>query len=106
MVLSILALIVFQSGFASYYALDGNKTASGEIFRSKAMTAAHRTLPFGTLVEVRRCDQSKSVIVKINDRGPFRKDRIIDLSASAFKAIEKPGAGVTCVHLHIRKAVK
>lgn len=93
-------VIPYQAGFASYYALDGYRTASGSIFKSNQMLAAHRTLPFGSIIEVRRCDQRASVKVKIVDRGPFIENRIIDLSPAAFKKLDKLGAGVTCVHIH------
>jgi rare lipoprotein A len=87
------------SGLASYYAdkYQGRKTASGERFDQKAMTAAHRTLPFGTKVKVTNVANGKSVIVRINDRGPFVKGRVIDLSRSAFSAIGNPASGTVRV---------
>ena len=74
-----------QTGEASYYAdsLHGNKTASGEPYDKDAMTAAHRSLPFGTKVKVIYLKTGKSVEVVINDRGPHVKNRIIDLSGAA-----------------------
>ncbi|WP_343225468.1 septal ring lytic transglycosylase RlpA family protein [Paraburkholderia sp. C35] len=74
-----------QTGHASWYAhkFQGRRTASGERFDSKALTAAHRTLPFGTYVRVTSLATSRSVVVRINDRGPFVKGRIIDLSYAA-----------------------
>ena len=74
-----------QEGDASYYAdsLDGNRTASGETYDKHAMTAAHRDLPFGTRVKVTYKKTGKSVTVIINDRGPYAKDRIIDVSKAA-----------------------
>lgn len=74
-----------QRGTASYYSnhLAGRKTANGERYDPNQMTAAHRTLPFGTWVEVRRAADGRRVVVRINDRGPFAKDRIIDLSRKA-----------------------
>lgn len=102
-VLLMIVAIPYQMGTASYYALDGNRTASGEIFKSHLLTAAHRTLPFGSVVEVQRCDKSKAVQVRINDRGPFHKNRIIDLSPAAFKQIAKLNEGTTCVHIHVIK---
>lgn len=73
------------TGRASYYAakFDGRKTANGEIFSNKKMTAAHLTLPFGTWVRVTNTKNNKSVVVRINDRGPYVKGRIIDLSHAA-----------------------
>ena len=84
-----------QQGEASYYAdsLNGNKTASGESYDSKAMTAAHRSLPFGTKVKVTYLKTGKSVEVVINDRGPYAKDRIIDISGAAAKSIGLIDAG-------------
>ena len=77
------------SGLASYYGNEfaGRKTASGEKFDPDALTAAHRTLPFGTMVKVTNVRNKKSVVVKINDRGPWMMDRIIDLSYGSAKAI-------------------
>lgn len=76
-------------GLASYYAdsLHGNKTASGEPYDKNALTAAHRTLAFGTSVKVSYLKTGKVVEVRINDRGPYVKDRIIDLSSAAAKVI-------------------
>lgn len=78
-----------QEGDASYYAdsLDGNKTASGQPYDKNAMTAAHRDLPFGTKVRVTYKKSGKSVIVIINDRGPYAKDRIIDVSGAAARQL-------------------
>jgi len=70
-----------ESGMASFYA--GGQTASGELSRPKEFTAAHRTLPFGTLVRVTNTSNGKTVVVRINDRGPFGRARIIDLSRAA-----------------------
>ena len=87
----------YQSGKASQYGLGdgyhGKKTASGEIFDTYSLTAAHRTLEFGTIVRVTNLENGKSVIVRINDRGPFVKGRIIDLSYRAQKDIGLSGVG-------------
>lgn len=74
---------------ASYYhkKFNGRKTASGEVFRNSKLTAAHKNLPFGTLVKVTNPQNNKSVKVRINDRGPFIKGREIDLSQKAFDKI-------------------
>lgn len=90
-------------GEASYYAnkFNGRKTASGERYRSRKLTAAHRTLPFGTLVKVTNLKNGKSVTVKINDRGPYAKGRIIDLSRKAAKEIDMITDGVVKVRLEI-----
>ena len=96
----------YQSGIASYYSkgLDGSKTASGERHHMTEMVAAHKTLPFGTRVKVTNLSNGKEVIVKINDRGPFVKGRVIDLSYGAFSQIESPGKGITKVKLEILNA--
>ena len=80
---------------ASYYAkiLHNRKTASGERFDNNAMTAAHKTLPFGTEVKVTNLNNGKSVTVRINDRGPFVKGRIIDLSRSLHFLKLQPSTG-------------
>lgn len=77
--------ILAEEGMASYYAdsLQGNATASGEPYNKDDLTAAHRTLEFGTRVKVTNLDNGKSVIVRINDRGPHSKSRIIDVSGAA-----------------------
>ena len=84
-----------QAQVASYYGkeLAGRRTASGERFSPGAMTAAHRTLPFGTRVRVTNTHNGRSVIVRINDRGPFVKGRSIDLSSGAARAIGMGTAG-------------
>jgi rare lipoprotein A len=88
-------------GEASYYGyeLAGNRTASGERFNPKAMTAAHRTLPLGTKLRVINKTNGKSVIVRINDRGPFVKKRLIDISLGAAQAINMVRAGKAMVRL-------
>lgn len=77
--------VVLGRGSASYYAakFDGRRTANGERFDNDAMTAAHRTLPFGTRVRVTSVATGRSVVVRINDRGPFHAGRVIDLSRAA-----------------------
>ena len=86
-----------ERGKASYYAdsLAGRKTASGERYDTKQLTAAHRTLPFGTKLKVTNQRNGKSVIVRINDRGPFIKGRVIDLSRGAARQLGFISAGVT-----------
>jgi rare lipoprotein A len=93
-----------ESGYASWYgaALAGRRTASGERFDPRKMTAANRTLPFGTWVEVRRVDTGDVVRVRITDRGPFgHEDRIIDLSRAAADRLGILKAGVAKVELRI-----
>jgi rare lipoprotein A len=79
----------FQKGVASWYGREfhGNKTASGEAFNMHKLTAAHRTLPFGTVVKIKNFSNNKAVNVTINDRGPYKDNRIIDLSYGAAKRI-------------------
>lgn len=79
-----------QNGVASYYAdrFDGRQTASGEIFRQDSLTAAHKHLPFGTIVRVTNLKNDKQVIIRINDRGPFVEGRIIDLSRTAAEEVD------------------
>src|SRR5690606_38360658 len=81
--------VLYSTTRASYYhnKFNGRKTANGEIFDNNRLTAAHKTLPFGTKVKVTNLANDKSVIVTINDRGPYIKGRKIDLSKAAFKAI-------------------
>jgi rare lipoprotein A len=88
-------------GEASYYGyeLAGNRTASGERFNPKALTAAHRTLPLGTKLRVVNKLNGKSVIVRINDRGPFVKRRLIDMSLAAAQQINMVRAGKALVRL-------
>jgi len=92
-----------ETGLATWYgeALQGHRTASGEVFDYHKLTAAHRTLPFGTYIEVTRVDDGRSVVVKINDRGPFGEGRIIDLSKEAARRIGMIREGVVKVHLRI-----
>jgi rare lipoprotein A len=84
-----------QSGIASVYS-EGSKTASGERLSPGALTAAHRSLPFGTMVRVTNNSTGRSVVVRINDRGPFVRGRVIDLTPAAARAIGFSGlANVT-----------
>jgi len=94
-----------QNGLASWYGSDfhGKKTSSKEIYNMYDMTAAHKTLAFGTYVMVTNLKNGKSVMVTINDRGPFIKGRIIDLSYAAAKVIDMIGPGVVPVRIEILK---
>lgn len=96
---------VTQTGKASYYAdkFQGRRTASGEIFRQGKLTAAHRTLPFGTRVKVTNMANGRSVKVHINDRGPFVDGRIIDLSRKAARRLGMISTGVAPVEIRYRK---
>jgi rare lipoprotein A len=90
-------------GQASWYGgkFQGRLTANGEVFDTGQLTAAHKTLPFGTIVEVVNLENDLIVRVRINDRGPFVEGRIIDLSRAAADVIEMTGAGVAAVRLVI-----
>jgi rare lipoprotein A len=92
-----------ESGQASYYAdkFQNRKTASGELYRHDFKTAAHKKLPFGSNVKVTNRSNGKSVIVKINDRGPFVKGRVIDLSKSAFSSIGNTSTGLIDVKIEV-----
>jgi rare lipoprotein A len=96
-----------QTGLAAYYAdsLDGHKTASGAPYDKAALTAAHRTLPFGTIVKVTNLENRRTVRVEINDRGPFGdNDRIIDLSRAAAERLDMIGAGLVKVRVEVVEA--
>ena len=90
-------------GLASYYAEDfhGRKTSNGEVYDMHAMTAAHRSLPFNTTVRVTNLDNSRSVDVRINDRGPFVDNRVIDLSFGAAMEIGLVAKGIAPVRIEI-----
>ncbi len=93
-----------QRGYASWYgaSLAGHRTASGERFDPTKMTAAHRTLPFGTWVEVRRVDGGAATRVRITDRGPFgHDDRIIDLARAAAEKLGMLKSGVALVEVRV-----
>jgi rare lipoprotein A len=94
---------VIGRGSASYYAakFDGRRTASGERFDNDEMTAAHRTLPFGTLVRVTNVTNGRSVVVRINDRGPFTRGRMIDVSHAAAQELGLIARGHATVELAV-----
>jgi rare lipoprotein A len=94
---------VFQSGVASWYGDDfqGKVTANGEIYDMHKLTAAHPDLPFHTLVEVENLENGKKVLVRVNDRGPFLKGRIIDLSLKAAQRLEIAEKGTAEVSLRV-----
>ncbi len=96
---------VTKTGLASYYAdyYEGRTTANGEIFRQSKKTAAHKTILFGTKVVVTNLKNNKSVLVRINDRGPFVKGRIIDLTKTAAEEIGLIGDGVAKVKIRYKK---
>jgi rare lipoprotein A len=92
-----------ETGIASWYGVPyhGRPTASGEIYDMEQLTAAHRTFPFGTWLEVTDLDNGKKVEVRINDRGPFVKHRVIDLSRGAARDIAMLGPGTARVRLKV-----
>jgi rare lipoprotein A len=94
---------IIGTGLASWYGAKhhGKRTASGEIFDQNKFTAAHRTLPWGSIVRVTNLDNGKSVEVRINDRGPFTKARIIDLSRAAARALGMVQSGVSPVRMEL-----
>jgi rare lipoprotein A len=95
----------YQTGLASWYGreFNGRKTASGERFDMNGLTAAHKTLPFGTVVKIKNFDNGKTITVRINDRGPYKGKRIIDLSYGAAKKLGMLGDGQTQVGIKIMK---
>ena len=97
-----------QKGVASYYhdSLHGRKTASGEVYNKRILSAAHKSLPLGTKVRVTKASSGKSIVVKINDRGPFVKGRIIDLSRRAARRLGIIGSGVAKVEVEVLSVPK
>lgn len=97
-----------QRGSASWYGkeFEGKKTASGERFDADDMTAAHRKLPLGTKVEVTNLENGKSVEVEVNDRGPYAKGRIIDLSKAAAKKLDMTHDGTAQVQIEVTEPVE
>jgi rare lipoprotein A len=96
-----------EKGIASYYAgrWIGRKTANGEIYRAGDRTAAHKTLPFNTMVRVTNLRNGKSTVVRINNRGPFIKGRIIDLSLVAAREIDMIKAGIVPVKVEVLREI-
>jgi rare lipoprotein A len=96
-------VLLTLEGVASYYAdeFHGKLTSNGEAFNMNDLTAAHRTFPFGTNVRVTNLENSKSVVVRINDRGPFKDGRIIDLSLAAAKELDLMLNGTGRVKLEV-----
>jgi rare lipoprotein A len=92
-----------QTGKVSYYGrkFSGRKTASGEVFDANAMTMAHRTLPFGTLVRVTNLRNKRSALLRVNDRGPFVRSRVADVSLAAAKQLRMVHAGVIRARIEV-----
>jgi len=101
-------LTATTDGVASYYGKEhhGRKTANGEIFDMTKLTAAHRSLPFGSQVKVTNLSNQRSVIVRINDRGPYYKGRIIDLSQAAAERLEMLTVGIAKVKVEVLEPKK
>lgn len=99
------ARVLLKDGLASWYGpgFHGRRTANGERYNMHDLTAAHRYLPFGTLVKVRSVHTGKSVVVRINDRGPYKHQRILDLSRGAMEALGALGRGVTQVEVWVEE---
>jgi rare lipoprotein A len=93
----------YEVGIASWYGpgFDGNLTANGEVYDMYGVSAAHKSLPFGTVVRVIELDTRRSIVVRINDRGPFVDGRIIDLSKGAAEELGIVDKGITKVGLRI-----
>ncbi|MCE3076556.1 MULTISPECIES: septal ring lytic transglycosylase RlpA family protein [Chryseobacterium] len=92
-----------RTSYASYYhdKFNGRKTASGEVFDNSKFTAANRTLPFGTNIKVTNLDNGKSVVVRVNDRGPYHSSRSLDMSKAAFDEIGNINHGTIPVEYEI-----
>lgn len=108
LLLSISILTSFKSSEdlytkTSYYSIEhhNKRTASSEKFNMYALTAAHKTLKFGTFIEVTNLRNNKSIVVRVNDRGPYVKGRNLDLSYQAFKKLENPKVGVISIKYNI-----
>jgi rare lipoprotein A len=95
--------VLTVEGIASYYAHDfhGRQTANGEVYDMYALTAAHKSFPFDTVLRVQNLSNDKSVVVRINDRGPFVEGRIIDLSLAAARTIDMIQSGTTQVRIEV-----
>jgi rare lipoprotein A len=92
-----------ETGEASWYGpgFHGRRTANGEVFDKEAMTAAHRTLPFGTLVRVRNLDNGREAVLRINDRGPFARGRILDVSEAGARVLGMVESGTARVRIEV-----
>jgi rare lipoprotein A len=96
-------ILLTLEGVASYYAdeFHGKQTSNGEIYDMNGLTAAHRTFPFGTKVRITNLENGKSVVVRVNDRGPFHEGRIIDLSLGAAKELDLVKTGTARVRIEV-----
>jgi rare lipoprotein A (peptidoglycan hydrolase) len=98
-----LRVLYSEEGYASYYSYEfhGKKTANGEIFDKDKLSAAHRTLPLGTIARVTNLKNGKSIILRINDRGPFKSGRILDVSYAAAVQLDFVKEGITKVRIDV-----
>jgi rare lipoprotein A len=96
-------ILLTLEGVASYYSdeFHGKQTSNGEIYDMNGLTAAHRTFPFGTKVRITNLENAKSVVVRVNDRGPFHEGRIIDLSLGAAKELDLVRTGTARVRMEV-----
>jgi len=92
-----------QTGVASWYGYECRHTASGERYDPMSFTAAHRTLPFGTMVEVKNLSTGRTVMLRINNRGPYKKGRVIDVSKKAAQELGMVTSGIAKVELAVVK---
>ncbi|UII20151.1 septal ring lytic transglycosylase RlpA family protein [Fulvivirga ligni] len=97
-----------QEGVASYYArmLEGRPTASGDAYTKDSLTAAHNQLPLGTILQVTNLDNDSTVMVEVNDRGPYSKNRILDLSRRAAKKLGMMESGTAHIRLEVKEAAE
>lgn len=97
----------YEEGEASWYGpgFHGNRTASGEVYDMEALTAAHRELPFGARVRVVNVDNGKQTLVRINDRGPFARGRVLDVSRAAARELGMIGSGTAHVRIEVLQGV-
>lgn len=103
MLLCMQAASAQEVGWASFYHdyFNGKRTASGELYNSKKLTAAHRTLPIGTMIKVTNLSNDRSIVVRVNDRGPFVSGRMLDLSRAAAEQLGYVGAGSARVSMEV-----
>jgi peptidoglycan lytic transglycosylase len=104
MIIALPTVVHAQSGLAAVYSYSHKMTASGERFSPHAMTAAHRTLPFGTRVRVTNRRNGRSIIVRVNDRGPYGRGRIVDLTPAGARALSF--SGLAPVNLEVVQQVR
>jgi rare lipoprotein A len=92
-----------QAGVASWYGAECKKTSTGKAYDPNSLTCAHRTLPIGTVIEIRNLDNGRTVVVRVNNRGPFCKRRILDVSKAAARQLDMIKSGTARVELAVVK---